>query len=269
MDLSIIVSVSYSYMHYVQILEFRTHNSDKLNLDENKFVCKKKKFWKTSSPRYSDPKYARAGRNEESSRTTSWDNTETHFTIAGSARTDEFYERFRRISRSRIKLQWEIVLQFQSACNDSKFSFHAEPRQNACLLTHGIHRDYKKTNVLGNQFSRSDSRRDHPHQKENEDQSVPRATGTDIFSRGMTNKIEAQFQCRHLQEGRRLSSSIPVEIPQNSMVGQQRQQLQVPQSTIILMLENKIQKSNDCLFWFPAEAMLWIKEVEMVDSLEE
>ena len=28
-----------------------------------------------------------------------------------------------------IKSQWETVLRFQSACNDSKFSFHAEPRQ--------------------------------------------------------------------------------------------------------------------------------------------
>ena len=32
-------------------------------------------------------------------------------------------------SRSGIKLQWEIVLRFQSTCNDSKFSFHTEPRQ--------------------------------------------------------------------------------------------------------------------------------------------
>ena len=42
---------------------------------------------------------------------------------------DEFCEWFGRISWSGINLQWEIVLRFQSACNDSKFSFHAEPRQ--------------------------------------------------------------------------------------------------------------------------------------------
>ena len=58
---------------------------------------------KESSPRYSEPKYARNGRNEESSRTTSWrilsanikrkswDNTKAHFSIAGNARSDEFY----------------------------------------------------------------------------------------------------------------------------------------------------------------------------------
>ena len=32
-------------------------------------------------------------------------------------------------SRSGIKSQWEIVLRFQSTCNDSKFSFYAEPRK--------------------------------------------------------------------------------------------------------------------------------------------
>ena len=70
-----------------------------------------------SSPRYSDPKYARIWRHEESSRTTnwrilnakiqrkSWDNTEAHFAIAGNARTDEFYEWFRWVSKSGIKLQ--------------------------------------------------------------------------------------------------------------------------------------------------------------------
>ena len=41
----------------------------------------------------------------------------------------KFYEWFRRISRSGSKLQWVVVSRFQLACNDSKFSFLAEPRQ--------------------------------------------------------------------------------------------------------------------------------------------
>ena len=49
--------------------------------------------------------------------------------------------------------------------------------------------------------------------------------GRRLFSQEMTNKIETQLQCRHLQEGRRLSSLIPVDFPQNSMFGQQRQQI--------------------------------------------
>ena len=59
----------------------------------------------------------------------SWDNTKAHFSVAGNARSDEFYQWFRRISRSGIKLQWKIVLRFHSTCNDSTFSFDAELRQ--------------------------------------------------------------------------------------------------------------------------------------------
>ena len=72
-----------------------------------------------------------------------------------------------------------------------------------------------------------------------------------------------------------MSSLIPVDIPQNSMVGQQRQQiseLQVenfhnPQSFVCwkISFKNQVTTCSD----FPSEAMLWIKEVEMVDSLEE
>ena len=72
-----------------------------------------------------------------------------------------------------------------------------------------------------------------------------------------------------------MSSSMPVEIPQNSMVGQQRHQIseaaipQIPYSSVIFTLEDKIQESSENLFWFPSETMLWINEVEMVDSLDE
>ena len=40
------------------------------------------------------------------------------------------------------------------------------------------------------------------HHKENEDQFL-KPQGRRLFSHEMTNKIDAQFQCRHLQEGRR------------------------------------------------------------------
>ena len=75
------------------------------------------------------------------------------------------------------------------------------------LDTHGIHLDYRI--FFGNQFSRFS----HPEiiikefnltmSKENLEQSH-KLQGEGIFSQEMTNKIEAQFQCRHLQEGRRL-----------------------------------------------------------------
>ena len=66
-----------------------------------------------------------------------------------------------------------------------------------------------------------------------------------------------------------VSSSKPVKFLQNSMVGQQRQQLQVPQSTIILCWKIRFKNQMIACSDFPAEAMLWIKEVDMVDSLEE
>ena len=50
------------------------------------------------------------------------------------------------------------------------------------------------------------------------------------------------------------SSLIPLEIPQNSMVGQQRQRIselqcdKFPNPQSFFMLENKIQKSSDYLF---------------------
>ena len=44
---------------------------------------------------------------------------------------------------------------------------------------------------------------------------------------------------------------------------------QVPYTFLILMLEDKIQNQVTTCSDFPSEAMLWIKEVEMVDSLDE
>ena len=68
-----------------------------------------------------------------------------------------------------------------------------------------------------------------------------------------------------------MSSSLPVEIPQNSMVGQQRQPISelqfdkfpTPQSFLVwkIRFKNRVATCSD----FPSEAMLWIKEVETVD----
>ena len=101
-----------------------------------------------------------------------------------------------------------LSLSFQSACNDSKFLVPCWAATNACLLTHGIHRDYRKTfleinflrlihpEIILKEFSLA-------HHKENEDQ-FHKLQGRGLFSQEMTNKTETQFQCRHLQEGRRL-----------------------------------------------------------------
>ena len=72
-----------------------------------------------------------------------------------------------------------------------------------------------------------------------------------------------------------MNSFLPAEVPQNSMVGQQRQQISelqfdkftTPSSFSYWKVRFKTQMSS-CSF-FPSEATLWIKEVEMVDSVDE
>ena len=76
------------------------------------------------------------------------DNTKAHFTNAGNARANDFYDWFRWISRSWIGSPWEIVLRSQSTSSDSKFLFHNEPRQTL-TWTHG-RLDYRKTFLVIN-----------------------------------------------------------------------------------------------------------------------
>ena len=72
-----------------------------------------------------------------------------------------------------------------------------------------------------------------------------------------------------------MNSFLPTEIPQNSMAVQQRlpiSELQFdkfPHTFNVFMSEDKIQNPSDFLFWFSFQATLWIKEVEMVDSVDE
>ena len=69
------------------------------------------------------------------------------------------------------------------------------------------------------------------------------------------------------------SSEGPVDIPKKYVVGQQRQQISqlrldkfpVPQLLMIWKTRFKTQVSSGSDF--PSDAMLWIREVEMVDSL--
>ena len=68
---------------------------------------------------------------------------------------------------------------------------------------------------------------------------------------------------------------LPADIPQNSIVGQQRQQIlelqfdtfSTPSTFSCWKIRFKCQVTTGSDF--PSEAMLWIKEVEMVDSVDE
>ena len=71
------------------------------------------------------------------------------------------------------------------------------------------------------------------------------------------------------------SSKHPVDIPQNYVVGQQRQQMSElqfdrfpnPSSSLVWKTTFKTQVTSGSDL--PSEAMLWIKNVEMVDSLDD
>ena len=72
-----------------------------------------------------------------------------------------------------------------------------------------------------------------------------------------------------------MSSFSPVEIPQDSMVGQQRQQIselqfeKFPNPHSFLRWKIRFKNQVTTCSHFPSETMLWINEVEMVDSLDE
>ena len=114
------------------------------------------------------------------------------FSVAGNARSDEFYEWFRRISRSGIKLQWDC-LTFPVNLQWFQVLFPCWAATNACLLTHGIHLDYKKTflvinflrlihpEIIFKEFTRA-------HHKENKDQ-LHKLQRQGPYSQEMTSKM--------------------------------------------------------------------------------
>ena len=115
---------------------------------------------------------------------------------------------------------------------------------------------------FGNQFSTFDSPRDHPQgihsgASQRERGSVPQATGTGtLFTRDDKQNRGTIPMPTFAGRPPTMSSLIPVNFPQNSMVEQQRQQMselqfdkfRCPQS--FLVLEDKIQERSDYLFRF-------------------
>ena len=136
-------------------------------------------------------------------------------------------------------------------------------------------------NVFGGQFSTFDSLRDHPQRIHPDDAqrergAVPPAAGTETILTSDDRQNQGTIPMpTFATRPSTMSSTIPVELPQNYMIGQQRPQiseLQVdkftnPQSFLVwkIRFKNQVTTCSD----FLSDAMLWIKEVEMVDSLDE
>ena len=144
-DLLTAVSMSFSNNLVLKDWNYRTHNTDLLSLDENKFDYKKNNLWKkrfseilkseacTKWEKWRELKNYELTNSQYKIPRKSWHNTKAHFSVAGNARTDGFCVWFRRISRSGIESPSKIVLRSQSTSSDSKFSFCAAPRQTLAI----------------------------------------------------------------------------------------------------------------------------------------
>ena len=138
-------------------------------------------------------------------------------------------------------------------------------------------------NVCGNQCSTLGSPQNsrqgihlHKRRRERETELVPRAKGTGTSFARDDGQIKGTIPMpMFARRPSAMSSSILVKIQQNPMVGQQRQQISelhfdkftTPQLLLCwkIRFKNQVTTCSD----FPSDTVLWINEVEMVDSLDE
>ena len=159
--------------------------------------------------------------------------------------------------------------------NQQLFQVHVlcEAATKACLLTHGIYLDHRKTFFVNRSSTFESSRTPYKGLLHSTTPCATRAvpvhvcTGTPV-ARG-EERIGSTIPVPTLA-GRpsTMNSFLPVDIPQSSMVGQQRFDKFTTPSTFScwkMRFKNQVSSCSD----FPWEAMLWIKDVEMVDSVEE
>ena len=81
------------------------------------------------------------------------------------------------------------------------------------------------------------------------------------------DKIKAQFQCRHLQQGRR-QRVLQYRWNTAELQISEFQFDKVPNPQSFLVWKIRFKNLATICSGFPSDAMLWIKEVEMVDSLD-
>ena len=172
-----------------------------------------------------------------------------------------------------------IVSRFQSACDDSEFSCFCSAATKDCHLTHGINQDYRKTfleinflrlihpQIILKEFNLTTC-------KETEEQSLEQ-NGRRLVTQVKTDKIKEQFQCRHLRQGRwPRVLQYRWNYRRTTWSDSKDSKYRNCNSTISLIhnhfccgktrLKTQVTTCSD----FPSDAVLWIKEVEMVDSLD-
>ena len=235
-NLSISVSVSYNYKRKNRDWHYRTHNTDLLNLDENKFDYKKNYLWKNwfSEILQSDvcTKWEKSRERKKLEQTKSQckkknkrksrDNCTAHFSIAANAMNSvsdsgDFQD---------VESNYSGRLSHVSSLPAMIPSSRSVPSRGERLPPFTWNQSGLQEKVFGNQFSTFDSFRDHPQRIQSDDVQRNREAVPEAGRTMKTDKIKAQFQCRHFPTRPwTTSSTIPVDLPQNYMIGQQRQQI--------------------------------------------
>ena len=215
---SINASVNYNDKRKNKDWRYRTHNTDLLNPDENECDYKKNCLWRKkvlrniqirSMHEMGEIKRAQEPRIDGVSVHKLRENHDTiqQFTsqLQPNATTDEFCNWFCRFSRCGIKFLWKIVSRFQSACDDSEFSCFAQPRQKiAAWHMESIRSTGKRfwNSIFYVWFIlRVSSNFIWCRAKNTVKQYITNHRGKQVWQ-VETDKIKAQFQCRHLRQGR-------------------------------------------------------------------
>ena len=164
---------------------------------------------------------------------------------------------------------------FQSACNGSKISFHAGLRLKIAAGHMGF--SWIAGKRFGDQFSTFDSPREYSQRIQPDDaqrnrEAVPEAGRTKPFHTSEDRLNHGIIPMpTFATKPWTASSAMPAELPQSYMVGQQISELQFDKFPNLqsfkvwkIRCKNQATTCSD----FPSDAMQWMKEVEMVDSLE-
>ena len=290
LNLSIIASVSFRNKLMLKDWNCRTLNTDMLNPDENRFVYKKIYLWRKVLRDTEIRSMHEMERNEKRAQELQVDVvtlqklSENHEAIQKlTAQFQEMQDHMNSINDSGEFQEAESNYSWRLSYVSSQLAMIPSARSmlssDKRLLFDTRDTSGLQENVVGNQFSTFDSPRDHPQglqscAPQREWGPVPQATGTEtLFERDDKQNRDTIPMPTFATEPSTMSSLILEDIPQNSMVDSKDSKFRNcnstnspnPQSFLVWNCDSKNQATT-CSD-FPSEAMVWIKEVEMVDSL--
>ena len=241
-NLLTLVSVNFRNKLMLSDWNWRTPILDMQNLEENKLVYKKNWDEGKLLRDIQNTKYSWIGCDEESSRTTSWRSlsakifSKNHETIQRlTSQLQDMQEQMNSVNDSgefqEVESNYSGRLSYVSSQPAMMPSSRSMLNHDKRLPLDTWNTSGLQENVFGNQFSSFDSARDHPQEihpcpPQRERGSVPQATGSGtLFPRDDKQNRDTIPMPTFAGKPSTMSSGMPVEIPQNSMVGQQWQQI--------------------------------------------